>query len=83
MASYAIVGIHISDRVKTATDVQNVLTEYGCNIKARFGLHEADNNVCSPSGLIILQMHGDDKTDEIISKLKGIPGIDAKSMNFE
>ena len=41
---HIILGIHISDRLKNAVDVQKVFTEYGCNIKTRIGLHDANEN---------------------------------------
>lgn len=44
--THIILGIHVSDRLKNAVDVQKVFTEYGCNIKTRIGLHDADENVC-------------------------------------
>ena len=37
---HIILGIHITDRLKNAVDVQKVFTEYGCNIKTRVGLHD-------------------------------------------
>ncbi|MDO5577578.1 MAG: hypothetical protein Q4F84_10910, partial [Fibrobacter sp.] len=61
---YNVVGIHITNRVKHVPQVQKVLTESGCYIKTRIGLHEVTNNTCSASGLIIVEFIGDD------SKLK-------------
>jgi hypothetical protein len=34
---HIILGIHVSDRLKNAVEVQKVFTEYGCNIKTRIG----------------------------------------------
>ena len=39
---HIILGIHVTDRLKNAVDVQKVFTEYGCNIKTRIGLHDAE-----------------------------------------
>ena len=31
-AEHIIVGIHVTDRLKNAGDVQKIFTQYGCNI---------------------------------------------------
>ena len=33
--SHKILAVHITDRLKDAVSVQQVFTEYGCNIKTR------------------------------------------------
>ena len=58
--THIILGIHITDRLKNAVEVQKVFTEYGCNIKTRIGLHDVDANVCSPSGVVLIEFFGDD-----------------------
>ena len=60
-AKHFIVGVHITDRVQHVPSVQNVLTDFGCYIKTRVGLHDASENYCSPNGLIILEMVGDEE----------------------
>jgi hypothetical protein len=40
MNDHLILGIHVTDRVQKAGEVQQLFTEYGCNIKTRLGLHE-------------------------------------------
>ena len=57
---HIILGIHVSDRLKNAASVQKVFTEYGCNIKTRIGLHDVDANVCSPSGVVLIEFFGSD-----------------------
>ena len=59
MKKHLIFGVHITNRVKRVPEIQKVLTEFGCSIKTRLGLHEADAKVCSPNGLIILEMVGE------------------------
>jgi len=79
-----ILGVQISDRSKKVPDVQKIFTQYGCNIKTRLGLHEVGEKVCSPSGLILLEMYGDEK--EILQmekKLKAIKGVQVKKMVFQ
>ena len=39
-AKHLILGIHITERLVHALPVQQILTEFGGNIKTRLGLHE-------------------------------------------
>jgi hypothetical protein len=81
---HIVIGIHVSDRVHHVPGVQNLLTEYGCSIKTRIGLHTVDEKYCSPNGLILLEMAGPEpSTFELIEKLKAIEGVDAQTMIFE
>lgn len=80
---HTIVGIHVTDRLQNAVEVQKIFTEYGCNIKTRLGLHEVQGNFCAAGGLVLLEMVGDAETvDGMISKLQGITGIEAQKMVF-
>jgi hypothetical protein len=75
-SEHIIVGIHVTDRMKHAADVQKIFTEYGCNIKTRLGLHEVQGNFCSGGGIVILEMVGDSASiDGMITKLKKVEGI--------
>ena len=50
--------------------------------KTRLGLHEV-GNVCSPNGIVLLEMVGDDATiTEMIGKLGEIEGIEVQKMVF-
>jgi hypothetical protein len=81
---HLIFGIHVTNRATQAGRVQELLSEYGCNIKTRVGLHHVDDNVCSPRGLILLEMHGDAATcRELAKKLSMLEGVDVKEMVFE
>jgi hypothetical protein len=83
MKKHLIFGVHITNRVKRVPEVQKVLTEFGCSIKTRLGLHEAGASVCSPNGLILLEMVGDDKaSNRMARKLKAIEGIEVQKMVF-
>ena len=55
----------------------------GYFIKTRLGLHEVSESYCSPNGLLLIELTGDDaKRDECIAALKAIEGIDVQSMEF-
>jgi hypothetical protein len=80
---HIIVGIHVTDRMQHAADVQKIFTEYGCNIKTRLGLHEVQGDFCAGGGIVLLEMVGDGTTvDGMIAKLEKIEGIEAKKMVF-
>lgn len=83
MENVRILGILVPDRLKEANEIQSILTEFGCNIKTRLGLHEVSDDSCSKNGLIILELKGD-KTDwdKLLDKLNKVKGITVKSMSF-
>jgi hypothetical protein len=81
---HLIFGVHITNRATQVPRVQQLLSEYGCNIKTRIGLHPVDEQACSPRGLILLEMYGDDATcQELATKLNALEGIELKQMLFE
>jgi hypothetical protein len=81
--THIILGIHVSDRLKNAVDVQKVFTEYGCNIKTRIGLHDADENVCSPSGVVLIEFFGTAaEADGMKAKLDEVEGVQVQKMVF-
>ena len=84
MDKHILVGVHITERAKHAGDVQGVFTKYGCSIRTRLGLHEAEQNVCSTNGLILLEMTDDDATvAEMVAELKALDGIEVQQMIFD
>jgi len=80
---HTIFGVHITDRLKKAVEVQKVFGKYGCNIKTRLGMHEVSDQACATNGLVILEVVGDDKTlKEFEKALSAIEGIAVKKMVF-
>ncbi|MEN6459023.1 MAG: hypothetical protein ABFC63_08840 [Thermoguttaceae bacterium] len=83
-APHLVLGVHVTNRADQAPTVQKLLTEYGCNIKTRIGLHHVDADVCSSRGLILLEMFGDLATcRELGEKLSALQGVDVQEMLFE
>ena len=81
---HVIYGVHVTNRAAQIPSVQGLLSEYGCNIKTRIGLHHIDENVCSPRGLILLEMFGDPATcRELKTKLASLEGVEVQEMVFE
>jgi hypothetical protein len=81
---HIILGIHITDRLTEARDVQAVFTEYGCNIKTRVGLHDVDASYCSPSGVVLIEFFGSEAEATAMSdKLAAIDGVHVQKMVFD
>jgi hypothetical protein len=80
---HIILGIHVTDRLQHAVDVQKVFTDYGCNIKTRVGLHDVDDDVCSPSGIVIIEFFGaDDEASAMMARLNAVDGVAVQKMVF-
>jgi len=83
MKRHHIVGVHITDRFVNAPLVQQALTEHGCNIKTRLGLHEVSEDLCSRGGILILELFGAEaECTALVDRLKGIDGIELQEMIF-
>lgn len=79
-----IMGIQVGNRESEALKVQELLTKNGCIIKTRLGLHESSEELCSITGLIILEFLPD-KEDEIAimeKELAALNTIVVKKMVF-
>lgn len=77
-----IMGIRLSNRNNTATTFQETLTKFGCSIKTRIGLHEVSDGVCSPQGIILLEVIDDSIVGEFEKELCKIEGIEIQLMKF-
>jgi hypothetical protein len=84
LAKKIVLGVLINNRMANAPQVQKVLTGFGCNIKTRLGLHEVDEKMCSTSGLLLLELFGDENACiELEKQLRTIQGIQVQKMLFE
>lgn len=82
MSKYDIMTVLINHRKSEATQVQHLLTKYGCNIKMRLGLHET-TNVFADDGLLILQLDGAQSDIEALEKGLGeVPGVEVKRITI-
>jgi hypothetical protein len=80
MASFNIMAVVVNHRSKSAGEIQNLFTKFGCLIKVRLGLHEA-GNVCAEDGLIVLQLDGaKDEIANFQTELNKVTGVKAKIM---
>jgi len=80
MACYNVMSVLTNKRVQNVPEMQHVLTESGCIIKTRLGIHDAGEDFCSNEGLIILHIIGSETEIALLEeKLNQIPGIKAKN----
>ncbi|MBN2039886.1 MAG: hypothetical protein JW864_07595 [Spirochaetes bacterium] len=81
---HLICGIHITERLQHALHVQEVLTEFGKNIKTRVGLHEVADREQGPNGILLIEFVGNDNTfNEFTQKLGNITGVEVQQMIFD
>ncbi|MBN2717638.1 MAG: hypothetical protein JXX14_17435 [Deltaproteobacteria bacterium] len=81
---HIIVAIHVTDRIQHAGQLQQVLSEYGCYIKTRIGLHEANENYCSTNGVIILELLGiEEKANSLVADVQKIVGLEVQKIVFD
>lgn len=83
MSCYYIVGLRLNNRRHNAMELQKALTENGCNIRVRLGLHEASQEFCAEDGLIVLQPCGEQAdVEQLVQKLNAVDGVTAKLMDL-
>jgi hypothetical protein len=82
-ANHIIAAVHVTERLTKAQEVQRLLSEFGCNIKTRLGLHDTGPGACSPNGLLILELVGEPAAcHALLQGLNAIEGIEAKHLTF-
>ncbi|MBS6212622.1 MAG: hypothetical protein KH812_21540 [Proteus hauseri] len=83
MNSYYIIGLRVNHRTGNALKLQQALTQFGCNIKLRVGLHETGEDFCSDDGVIMLQVSGDLSTAQrMMDAFNDLEGVSAKMMDL-
>lgn len=84
--SKVIMGLKVDKRHDDASKVQQLLTDNGCVIKTRLGLHQAtaDRTVCNEDGLILLEfVSGAEKEIEALeNNLNKLGGVHIQKMVF-
>ncbi|MDD5066499.1 MAG: hypothetical protein PHF84_05580 [bacterium] len=74
----------LGKRMNSAVETQKVLTEFGCIIKTRLGLHNLSDNQCEESGLVILEVQGEPgQQKEFRKKLSRIRGVNLKIVELK
>jgi hypothetical protein len=69
----------LDNRRTEAVKVQKILTDFGCIIKTRLGIHDGVLDKCSNTGLIILELVGaKDEIRGLERKLKAVKSVRVK-----
>ena len=84
MKHRTIVAVIVKQRSETSINVQKILSAWGCMITTRLGLHEGVLDTCTQTGLIIVEMVGEEeKKEEFVRKLNLIQGVQAKKIDLQ
>lgn len=62
-----IIGVCIENRLESAIEFQRIITEHGCAIRTRIGIHPSDEGVCTNQGIILLEVA--DNVEQLKEKL--------------
>jgi len=81
--TYKIMLVKIDHRSQEAAFVQSILTEYGCYIKVRLGLHEVSKEHCAQDGMVVLHVDGNpDELNAMLGKLNQIDYVNAQLLEM-
>ncbi len=73
----------VQDRKKSAMRIQEILTNSGCRIKTRLGLHPGDDGVCSDSAVIILDIAAkESELSALVAALGSVEGVKVELVKF-
>ena len=78
-----ILGVKLLNRKLLSLKFQEILTEYGCSIGSRIGLHNTSHNKCYPYGLVLLEIVDDEVVEELELKLCQLNEIEIQKMVFK
>ena len=80
---YKIILIKVEKRTNSAAEVQKILTNYGSNIRVRLGFHDTVDSSNSSSGLIFLEVFGDEAIiTKMFDSLGALNGVVAKYLKI-
>lgn len=77
-----ILGVKLNQRVENSVKFQEIVTQLGCSIRTRLGLHCTGENSCAPYGIILLEIIDDASAPQIEKSLLEIDEIEIQKMVF-
>jgi hypothetical protein len=81
--TYEIMVVKIGKRRENSPKFQEVISQFGCSIKVRLGLHET-GDVCADEGLVILQLCGEkEEMQKLMEALNKMENIKAKLVDLD
>ena len=78
----AIIGILIEDKRGNVGKVQEILSEFCCDIRTRLGINDYDEKTCASRGIILIDVPRGENADKIKTKLNSIQNVTIKEMDF-
>ena len=76
-----IMAVRIGARREMSPRVQQVLADYGCNIRVRLGLHDLGDE-CTDEGLLVLQLTGEQSSlRELEQSLNSLGSVKAQMIS--
>lgn len=73
----------LGNRLHTATKFQHIISEFGCIIRTRIGLHHEVSGKCSNQGVIILELIGEkSKQKTLVNEIKALAGAKIKLVDI-
>ena len=78
----AIIGILIEDKRENVGKVQEILSEFCCDIRTRLGINDYDKKMCASRGIVLIDVPRGENADKIKTKLNSIQNVTIKEMVF-
>jgi hypothetical protein len=83
MQEIRILGLLITDRIKEAGQVQQVLSKHTNIIRSRLGFHELSTSACSRTGVILVQLSGKSQEWDVLEHdLAQLEGLEVQRISF-
>jgi hypothetical protein len=74
-----ILILSVEKRNSCAVKIQEALTNSGCQIRTRLGIHDSSSDSCSDKGLIILEILSEEELIKpLLTKFENLDGVRAK-----
>ena len=74
-----IIGVSLDNRIENAVEFQKIITDFGCEIRTRIGLHPSKEDICLNRGIVLLEVNGEAE----LLKLELSKHRDIQTMEFE
>ncbi len=79
-----IILIMVGKRRESAVKVQQILTNYGCSIKTRLGIHDGVLDRCSEQGFLMIEFVGEqNEKNAIMEELKKVENVSSELVTLK
>jgi hypothetical protein len=82
MSDKTILIVVMDKRRASALRAQEAMTDFGCIVKTRLGIHDGVMDKCSDHGIIILELVGKkSERQQLKRRLSALAGVKTKSVD--